>query len=72
MLSVTEARLFLRRDRRLRAALLEHFPAKWMPVRVEKMRQIKKLEPFPYSIEAGNAIERDAKKWIPVFRKIPL
>ena len=33
---------------------LEHFPAKWMPVRVEKMRQIKKLEPFPDSIEAGN------------------
>ena len=36
--------------------LLEHFTAKWMPVRVEKMRQIKKLELFPDSIETGNAL----------------
>ena len=34
----------------------EHFPAKCIPVRVEKMRQIKRLEPFPDSIEAGNAL----------------
>ena len=34
---------------------LEHFPAKWMPVCVEKMRQNKELE-------------RDEKKWVPVFR----
>jgi len=50
---------------------LEHFPAKWAPVRVEKMRQMKNLAPFPDSIEAENALERDAKKWIPVFRSNP-
>ncbi|HTV33629.1 MAG TPA: hypothetical protein VME69_11100, partial [Methylocella sp.] len=48
---------------------LEHFPAKWVPVRIslamfrnsdidEKVRQIKKLEPFPDSMEAGKALER--------------
>ena len=35
---------------------LEHFLAKWTPVRVEKMRQIKSLEHFPDSIEAENAL----------------
>jgi len=37
--------------------LLEHFPAKWTPVRVEKMQQIKTLEHFPDSIEAENALD---------------
>lgn len=39
------------------AKSLEHFPAKWIPFRVEKIRQIKDLEPFHDSIEAGNARE---------------
>ena len=32
---------------------LEHFPAKWVPVRVKKMRQNKKLEPRSDSIGTG-------------------
>jgi hypothetical protein len=35
---------------------LERFQAKWKPVRVEKMRQIKNLEPRFDSIEAGKAL----------------
>jgi len=35
------------------AGSLEHFPAKWTPVCVAKMRQIKTPEHFPDSIKSG-------------------
>jgi hypothetical protein len=44
---------------------LERFQAKWKPVRVEKTRQIKNLEPRFDSIEAEKALEpkrADAKE----------
>jgi hypothetical protein len=37
------------------AAALERFQAKWKPVRVKKMRQIKNLEPRFDSIETEKA-----------------
>ena len=37
------------------AKVLEHFPAKWIPVRVKKMRQIKILERFPFQSKRENA-----------------
>jgi cytochrome c peroxidase len=39
---------------------LEHFQAKWTPVRVKKMRENKNLEPRFDSIKSGNALERTA------------
>ena len=35
---------------------LEHFPVKWMPVYVEKMRPNKELEPRPDSIGVEKAL----------------
>jgi hypothetical protein len=35
---------------------LEHFPAKWMPVRVAKMRQNNEIEPRSDSIGAEKAL----------------
>jgi hypothetical protein len=36
--------------------MLEHFPAKWMPVCVEKMRQNKELELSSASMEVEKAL----------------
>jgi len=47
---------------------LEHFRAKWTPVRVKKMRPNKGLERFRDSVKFGNALECFQEKWIPVFR----
>jgi hypothetical protein len=55
-----------------RLARLEHFQAKWTPVRVKKMRQYKDLEPRSDSIGTEKALERDAEKWQPAFRSYPL
>src|SRR6201992_3660207 len=41
-------------------AVLERFRAKWIPVRVKKTRQNKKLEPGSDSIRTGNALARVA------------
>jgi hypothetical protein len=38
-------------------AALEHFRAKWTPVRVKKMRRDKKLEQFSDSAKRGTALE---------------
>ncbi|HTV32246.1 MAG TPA: hypothetical protein VME69_03975 [Methylocella sp.] len=45
---------------------LEHFPAKWAPVRVEKMRQIEKLELLP-DLETGNALAETGIKPMKIF-----
>jgi len=42
------------------AAALERFQAKWKPVRVKKMRQIKNLEPRFDSIETEKALAAHA------------
>jgi hypothetical protein len=39
-----------------RLLFLEHFPAKWTPVRVKKMRQNKGLEIFSDSIRSEKAL----------------
>jgi hypothetical protein len=43
-------------SKRLARAWLERFPAKWTPVRVEKTRQIKNLEPRSDSIGTETAL----------------
>ena len=43
------------------AAALERFQAKWKPVRVKKMRQIKSLEPRFDSIETEKALASRAR-----------
>jgi hypothetical protein len=40
------------------AVLLEHFQAKWMPVRVKKMRQNKNIESCSDSIGTDKAVAR--------------
>jgi hypothetical protein len=45
------ARLNERNAGRIRRSLLERFRAKWLPVRVKKTRQIKKLESFTVSVK---------------------
>jgi hypothetical protein len=42
---------------------LEHFRAKWTPVRVKKMRQNKDPEPFSDSTGSENAPKRFRAKW---------
>jgi hypothetical protein len=39
---------------------LEHFPAKWRPLRVAKMRQYKEIEPLSDSTETEIALEAQA------------
>ncbi len=39
-------------------SLLEHFPAKWTPVRRQKMRQNKGLEHFADPLGSENALGR--------------
>jgi hypothetical protein len=36
---------------------IEHFQAKWTPVRVKKMRENKKLEPFHVSMKHEKALD---------------
>jgi hypothetical protein len=40
------------------AAMLERFQAKWIPLRVKKTRQNRKLEPVPIPSERGEAVAR--------------
>jgi hypothetical protein len=45
--------------------VLEHFQAKWTPVRVKKMRYNKDLETFSDSMGSENALGDDLIKGIP-------
>ena len=47
----------MRELRRLYRLLLEHFRAKWEPVRVKEMRPNKNLERFHDSIKLGTALD---------------
>ena len=44
------------------ASQLEHFRAKWIPVRVKKMRPNKDLERFRDSVKFGNALALHRKQ----------
>jgi hypothetical protein len=47
---------------------LEHFPAKWEPVRRPEMRQLKEIERFRDSTQTESALEHFQAKWEPVRR----
>jgi hypothetical protein len=46
-----------RTTRSINSDMLERFPAKWRPIRVEKTRQIKNLEPHSDSIGTEEALD---------------
>jgi hypothetical protein len=48
---------------------LEHFQAKWTPVRVKKMRKNKNLERRSDLIRSENALEHNDKKGMLIFVK---
>ena len=50
-------------------ARLEHFQAKWTPVRRPEMRPIKHLERFPDSHQTGSALAPPLMAWEPAGRK---
>jgi hypothetical protein len=49
--------------RRRTAAVLERFRAKWIPVRVKKTRQNKRLEPGSDSIRTDKALDAPELSW---------
>ena len=53
---------------------LEHFRAKWTPVRVKKMRQNKDLERFRESVKFANALGKHDAHSTPLYgqNKVPL
>ncbi len=52
-----------------RKADIEYFRAKWIPVRMRKMREFNMIERFVASMKYGNALEQLQQKCVPVLRQ---